>query len=288
MIAFETTDLGTTGVIAAVVLGFIIFGFAKGVVRMTFALVALIAGSLAALWGFQKGGSIAGILVAKPDAWMAGAVAAILGLAVFFVTRALFGVLLSPVAVKDGKKQNAGPLGAVIGLVMGGIFAWLVLSGVRYVGTLSEMEWIKAAIADQTKITESEPPMMARAKRAIDSTQLGQWHARYDFLNDPATANLAKLNILRDNKVAYTAAAAADRPVNDALRQEDIQEMLVNQDEDVKTFIEQRQYSHLLLANQIKTVSQDPDARPILESLDIEKSLGLVKEKKEATSAKKD
>ena len=276
-IAFTMTDIGVAAAVAVIIFGFAIIGFARGVVRMAFGLLALAAGSIAALWGFQKGGAVAGTVVSNPEPWMSAVVGVVLGLAVFFVARALFGVLLSPIRVADGTKQNFGFLGGVLGLAMGVGFAWFLLSGVRYVGTLAEMDWLKAATADGKINKDVAKPALARLKRMVDGSVLGELHEEFDLLNDKAKANLAKLIILDDNGVARPE-AAKDRPLYDAVYQEDIRKMLDQQHGDLTTFIEDRQYAHVLRAVPIKEVSGRENAQVALKAVDIEKSIGLVED----------
>ena len=79
MLALSVPDLVIFATAAAVVVFFILMGFVKGLVRMTFTLAALAAGALTASWGFHKGGAIAASLVSSPEPWMSAAVGVILG-----------------------------------------------------------------------------------------------------------------------------------------------------------------------------------------------------------------
>ena len=274
MLAFNIADIGTIGVIAVILVAFAVIGLVKGLVRMTFGLVALMAGLLAGFWGFQKGAGIAGFLISEPDPWMSGAVGVILGLGVFFVARALFGVILSPVNVKEGKKKNLALPGGLLGFLMGAAFAWFGLSGVRYLGTLAELDWIKAAVKDG-KIEKVAQPFLAKLKRAVDGSLPGQFHEKYDFLNDRGRANLAKLTVLVDNELA-TKTVQVDPQIRDAIAQQQIQDMLIKQSADLRSYIDGAQYAHLLQSDPIKTTSRNLDASAALADLDIEVALGLI------------
>ena len=158
---------------------------------------------------------------------------------------------------------------------MGALFAWCLLSGIRYVGTLAELDWIKTSVAAQGKVTKAAQPLFAKIKRLVDQTILGSLHENYDLLNNRARTNLAKLTVLVDNKVAVTT-AATDKPVRDAVLQEDINRMLKDQSADLRSFINHRQYAHLLQAKPIREVSRKDQAQTALKAIDVEKSLGLV------------
>jgi hypothetical protein len=280
MLALGFSDITTSGAICVILIVFVAFGFIKGLVRTAFTLVALTAGILAGLWGFQKGASIAGTLISDPDPWMSAAVGILLGLAIFFVARALFGVLLSPVGAKDGKANKLAIPGSLLGFLMGCAFAWFCLSGIRYIGTLAELGWLRAAIADETKIEKIDQPFFSKLKRGLDTSGPGQFHEKFDFLNDRARANLAKLTVLVDSKLAVTR-AAIDKDVREAVLQEGINAMLLKQSVDLKSYIDSGQFSHLLHSKVIKEASQDEEVSATLANIDIEKALGLLEEKKD-------
>ncbi len=277
MLALGFSDITTSGAIGVILIVFVAFGFIKGLVRTAFTLVALTAGILAGLWGFLKGS----YLISDPDPWMSAAVGILLGLAIFFVARALFGVLLSPVGAKDGKANKLAIPGSLLGFLMGCAFVWFCLSGVRYIGTLEELVWLRDAIADETKIEKIDQPFFSKLKRGLDASGPGQFHEKFekfDLLNDRARANLAKLTVLVDSKLAVTR-AAIDKDVREAVLQEGINAMLLKQSVHLKSYIDSGQFSHLLHSKVIKEASQDEEVSATLANIDIEKALGLLEEK---------
>ncbi|MCS5538377.1 MAG: CvpA family protein [Roseibacillus sp.] len=278
-------DISIFGVIGIIIIIFIVIGLIKGFVRMTFGLIALSAGILASFWGFRHGASIAGTLIENPDPWMSAAVGVILGLAIFFVARALFGILLSPVGSKGGKARKIAPLGGILGLVMGAALVWFCLAGVRYNGTLSELDWVREAIQDKEWLSATTnedreakrppQPIFSKLKRGLDTSTVGQFHAEHDFLNDRSQANLSKLTILVDNEQAATRAYLT-KDVRKAARQTQIDTLLVKQSAKLKAFYEEGQYSQLLHSDFIKEACETKEAEEQLEGLDIEKAIGLI------------
>ena len=251
---------------------------------MTFGLIALSAGILASLWGFRNGAYLAATLIENPDPWMSAAVGIILGLAIFFVARALFGIFLSPAGSKNGKARKIAPLGGMLGFVMGAAFVWFCLVGVRYNGTLSELAWLREAIQnkDWLNATTNEnreakrpsQPIFSRLKRGLDTSAIGQFHEeQLDFLNNRSQANLSKLTILVENEQAATRAYLT-KDVREAALQTQINTLLVKQSTKLKTFYEEGHYSQLLHSDFIKEASQEAEEQ--LEGLDIEKAIGLI------------
>ena len=284
MLAITSFDISIFGVIGIIIIIFIVIGLIKGFVRMTFGLIALSAGILASLWGFRNGAYLAATLIENPDPWMSAAVGIILGLAIFFVARALFGIFLSPAGSKNGKARKIAPLGGMLGFVMGAAFVWFCLVGVRYNGTLSELAWLREAIQnkDWLNATTNEnreakrpsQPIFSRLKRGLDTSAIGQFHEeQLDFLNNRSQANLSKLTILVENEQAATRAYLT-KDVREASLQTQINTLLVKQSTKLKTFYEEGHYSQLLHSDFIKEASQEAEEQ--LEGLDIEKAIGLI------------
>lgn len=287
MLAITFSDITTSGAVGVIILVFVICGFIKGLVRMLCALVALAGGILAGLWGFKNGASTAGYVISDPDPWMSAAVGIILGLATFFVARALFSVILSPVGAKDGKAKNLGLPGGLLGLLMGASFAWFCLSGVRYIGTLSELDWLRTSISEENKIKDVAQPMFSKLKRGLDASTPGQLHEQIDFLNDRARANLAKLTVLVGNTFALNK-AAVDPDVRDAIKQTQINLMLLEQSSTLKSYYEEGQFSQLLHSNNIKDLCKEDAVDEALVSLDIEQALGLLKDEEKEKPEEKE
>jgi len=294
MLAITTFDISIFGVIGIIIIIFIVIGLIRGFVRMTFGLIALSAGIYAALWGFGivnpppqfVPADPIGILIENPDPWMSAAVGIILGLATFFVARALFGILLTPAGSKDGKTRKIAPLGGMLGFVMGAAFVWFCLVGVRYIGTLSELGWVREAIQDKDWLNATtnedreakrpSQPIFSKLKRGLDTSTAGQFHEeRLDFLNNRSEANLSKLTILVDNEQAATRAYLT-KDVRKAALQTQISTLLVKQSAKLKAFYEEGQYSALLRSDSIKKACATKEAEEQLEGLDIEKAIGLI------------
>ena len=286
MLAITSSDITIFGVIGIIIIVFVFIGLLKGFVRMSFGLVALAAGILASLWGFKNGASISGTLIENPDPWMSAAVGVLLGLAIFFVARALFGVLLKPVSSKEGKGRKIAPLGGMLGFVMGAAFVWYCLAGIRYNGTLSELDWVRTAVNNKEWISATTPedraakrpsqPIFSKLKRGLDTSAVGQFHEeQLDFLNNRSEANLSKLTILRDNEQAWTR-ANLKKDVREATKQAKINSLLEQQNAKLKAFYEEGQYSQLLHSEFIKEACRSEEDQSRFAGLDIEEAIGLV------------
>ena len=286
MLATFSSDLTIYGVLGLIIIAFIIIGLLKGFVRMTFGLIALSAGAWAGFWGFQNVSSWEHFPIDDPDQWVDIAAGLIIGFAAFFVARALFGIILTPSKPKEGTKRKFTPSGGILGFVMGIAFTWCCLSGIRYAGTLSELEWVRAALSSKEWLNASSPedrlaklptqPALSKLKRKLDASQAGRFHIdNLDLINSRARANLSKLTLLVDNERVWTRAnLKAD--VRAAAKQAQINYLLTEQKAQLKALYSQGQTAQLLHSDSIKKVCAEENARSRLEDLDIEAAIGLL------------
>ena len=281
MLAITSSDITIFGIIGLIIIAFVIIGLLKGFVRMTCGLISLSAGIFVGVLGFQNGASWAGVLIENPDPWMSTAVGIILGLATFFILRALFGTLLTPVKPKEGKGRKLAPTGGVLGFIMGAAFAWFCLSGIRYVGTTYELDWIRDAISNKDWLnattaearSSKQPPQPAfsKLKRHLDTSTPGNWHESIDILNSRARANLSKLTILVDNERAWTR-ANLEKDIREAAKQAQINYLLSEQKAKLKALHGEQ----LLHSDFIKDACKDKETESRYKNLDVEKAIGLV------------
>jgi|GEM_PF-592589 len=265
--------IATGGAIVLIILIFAVIGFMKGMIRMFFGLLAFTAGALIAYWGFQRGGTIAGYVISGADPWMSGAVGVILGLAVIFTARAIFGMVVKPTKVQEGKKQNMPAMGAVLGLILGLLLSWFSLSSIRYVGTLTDLQWVQNCLAEEGKITKVDKPALVKLRDLVDGTIPGQFHKEYDPLNHPVRAEIAKLRILTEHPYAITQ-VSVNNGVRRAFRQTDIRNFLENS-QGLTAFIKESNFSHLLEADSVRNLSELPAAREALIGVNITSALGV-------------
>tara|TARA_B100001057_G_scaffold418009_1_gene436995 strand:- start:765 stop:1640 length:876 start_codon:yes stop_codon:yes gene_type:complete len=285
MLAISSSDLTIYGVLGLIIIAFIIIGLLKGFVRMTFGLIALSAGAWAGLWGFQNVSSWEHFPIDDPDQWVDIAAGLIIGFAAFFVARALFGIILTPSKPKEGTKRKFTPSGGILGFVMGVTCTWCCLSGIRYAGTLYELEWVRVALSSKEWLNASgtedrlakQPaqPALSKLKRQLDASLAGQLHQKIDLINSRARANLSKLTLLVDNERVWTRAnLKAD--VRAAAKQAQINYLLTEQKAQLKALYSQGQTAQLLHSDSIKEVCAKENARSKLADLDIEAAIGLL------------
>lgn len=264
----QLSELGTDGLILGLLLLFAVLGFIKKLVKIFFLVIALAIGAVAGIWGHNNAFSLSKVLVENPEPWMSTAVAIIAFLGAFFFARTVLGFL------QGGSKETGafskfgfGIPGAILSLAVGGAIAYGALTGVRYAGTMAEMERLKDYASDNLDTSKAEP-ILAKLKNWIDESRLGQLHQKFDFINDTAQANLAKLAIVQEKVGAVEKLAPQEE-------EEILQAISVNAE--LQSSIREGDFSALLKSDQLRDASKEAATRDALMQLDIEKALGLRK-----------
>lgn len=262
-------QLAPNTIVGIVLALFTVLGFAKKFVKLFFNLISLALGSLAGLWAYNNGFFIAKKAVAQPEPWMSVAIGIGALILTIIVIRNILGFLSGK--SNEGSQARSGGFGmpgGIFGLLLGGGFAYFMLTGVRYAGTMSELDRLKEFVTG--KITSSsKEPTFAKLKNWIDESQIGQWHQKIDFFNNPVDTNAAKLAIVQENKekFAQITSQQGDDIIYDALPV----------DPTTQEAYDQGNFSALLRNKAIQERIRETFSDEQLEKLDIEGLLGLRK-----------
>lgn len=263
-------QLAPNTIIALVVGLFTVLGFLKSFVSFFFNLIALALGALAGLWVYNNGYMIAQKAVEKPEPWMSPA----LGIAAFVFTIVIIRKILGFLSGKSGEGSQArsggfGMPGGVFGLLLGGGFAYFMLTGVRYAGTMSELERLSGYVSGKID-SSSQEPVFAKLKKWIDESKIGEWHQKIDFLNDPIETNATKLAIIKESsqeKFAQITSQQSGEIIYDA----------IPVDPAIQEAYDRGNYAALLNNKEIQKRLRETFSDQQLKNLDIEGILGLRK-----------
>ena len=262
-------QLSPTTLILAVLAIFVVLGFLKSFAAFFFNLIALAVAATAGLWAYNDGYPIANRVIDQPEPWMFTAI----GITVFILTLVIIRKVLGFLSGKSSENSQTrsggfGMTGAVFGLLLGAGITYLMLTGVRYAGTMSELDRLGKFISGQIDET-SKDPLFAKMKTWIDESQIGQWHQKIDFLNDPAETNAAKLAIVQKDPEKFAQVTAEDGTENIP--------MALPVDPAIQEAYDRRNYAAILQnrASRDKLRRTLSDER--LLTIDIERRLGLRK-----------
>ncbi len=254
------------GIILAV---FAVLGFLKNFVKFFFNLISLAVGGVAGLWGYNNGLPLARKVVADPQPWMAITIGVVCFVVAVCFVRMILG-FLSGKSSEDSQAKTGGRgiPGGIFGLLIGIGTAYFMLSGARYAGTLSELSRIKDYLGG--KIGEdSETSALAKVKEWINNSQIGKWHEKIDFFNDPARDQLAKLALIRENQEKMEQ-LAPEKSTSDVLE-------AIPVDDDTRRQFESGDFSSLLKNKDLRGKNLNAAVKEALLRIDIERALGIKK-----------
>jgi hypothetical protein len=179
---------------------------------------------------------------------------------------------LSGKSSEDSQARSGGfglP-GGVFGLLLGAGVTYFLLTGVRYAGTMAELERLSQFVGGQ--IEESrQSPLFARLKSWIDNSEIGKWHQKIDFLNDAAESNAAKLAIVRDkDPVKFVEIVAREGDAKD----EEIAKALPV-DPAIQEAYDRRNFAALLHNEAAREALRSTFRDEQLQQLNVEKAIGL-------------
>ncbi|MDG2399078.1 MAG: hypothetical protein P8M04_00765 [Akkermansiaceae bacterium] len=263
-------QLSPLTLIGGVIALFTILGFLKRFVSFFFNLVALSLGAIAGLWAYNNGFEIAQKAVDKPQPWMSTAI----GISTFILTIVAFRKIIAFLAGKndaDNQARSGGfrMSGGILGLFLGAGFTYFMLTGVRYAGTVSELDRLTKYVSGKIDASSKEPTF-AKLKLWIDSSQIGQWHQKIDFLNDPVEANAAKLAIVKEENLEKFTTMTSQQGIEfipDA----------IPVDPAIQKAYDRRNFGALLRNEAIQKKLRETFTEEQLRKLDIEGELGLRK-----------
>lgn len=254
-------------IIAIILALFVVLGFLKTFVKFFFNLISLGVGAVAGIWGYNNGFIIAKKVVAQPASWMPAAV----GVLAFIIGVCFVRMVLSFLSGKSSedsqvKSGGFGLRGGAFGLLFGAAIAYCLLTGVRYAGTMAELKFLRDYFAGSIENVD-KVPVFVQLKNWINESDIGQWHQKVDFVNDPARENLAKLAVVNESK-DQLGVATRGRPSEEILD-------AIPVDETISSSIEEGDFASVLRNKNLRQKAKDNKNNDALLRLNLEKVLGI-------------
>ncbi len=197
-------DLGSTGTICLVLLLLALFGFFKGFIRLLLATLCLVVACYAAYWTHGHALEFINLPASKSPTWLPWLVNIVSGLIAYSICHYLCNFIIDPFNTsKTGRRIGFGMPAALIALCIGVISLCLLLSAIRYAGSVAELEQFQRSI-DSDHVQSSEPlsikqfsiPLLIKAKHIVDTSTYGAWHLQKDPFYNPGKITLCKILIL--------------------------------------------------------------------------------------------
>jgi uncharacterized membrane protein required for colicin V production len=266
-------------------------GWRRGVARQLARLGGLICAYGAAWFGGRLVGPMLRPFLKMPDFALSVLAGAVLAFVVYAAFEGLGTVLFRRTNQHDSLLVRLlfGAGGAVLGLVFGIFFVWLVVVGIRSVGAVAEsslrtqstmamsMTQTVHPVDERRKLfgqSNEEPsalaPSLARLKNSIETGVLGAAVKRADVVPAQVYDNLGKIGAVVANPDAAErflsfpgARELSQHPKIIALRD----------DSEISDMATRRRYLDLLQNDKIIDAANDPDLRARLKSFDVTAAL---------------
>lgn len=260
-------------IVLALLAGALLMASLKGVVKLLLFAAAVIGSILTYYWVQKYGFSCLSFVTDQPREWMVTTLA-ILG-AVFVFAAFRHGLLwFSNMFSWEGRLPGLGGKKGIVTTVFMCLFiVWLLMLGIFYFGSLSEIRRFHQIAVDAS--VRETMPVMAQGKYYVENSRVGALFHKLDPFNDAERLKLAKL-------VAYLASEEDEQKREDFLRYLSKFVPSVNRlaslatDKGIRSAMQRNDMGALLNSTKLTRVISDDRIRGGLKSLNPEKLFGMV------------
>lgn len=268
----------------------IVRGWRLGIMRQLVRVAAIIAAYAAAFFGGDQLVPLLRPLVTAPDIVLSAAAGAILALLVYAAIAGLGAVLF-----KRTSQQGAGAVrllyglsGAFVGLLFGAFFIWLLLIGIRSIGSIAEAQVQAQPARDSLRAAAGNPAsddrapsapaldpdalmrLLARLKNSVELGTTGGFIKKADAMPSGSYQTLTDASVVLANPetaqrfLSHPAAAElSEHPKIVALRN----------DPEVIEIIREGRLFELLSHPRVVEAANDPDLVERVKRFDLKKAL---------------
>ena len=268
-------------------------GWRRGLPRQVARLGALIAAYFAGWFASKFLGPLLGMFVRLPDTLLSVCAGALFGLIVYAVVSGTGSALFRRTGQHDSLiiRIAYGSTGALLGVFFGCFWVWLIVVGIRSIGSVANAE-VRAQANDSSVLhavdvrrrifseqTEDEAPLttsLARLKNSVEMGMIGNAVKKVDFVPQQTYDLIEKLGgVASDPQAAERfleypgAKELSEYPKVVALRN----------DQEIAQMLNQGQLLELIQDQRVIDAANDPDLRARLKKFDLNAALDYALEK---------
>ena len=265
----------------------ILRGWRRGLPRQVARLGALIAAYFAGWFATKFFGPLLGLFVSLPDTVLSILAGAIFALVIYAIVSGIGSALFRRTDQHDSMLVRLvyGSTGAVLGAFFGLFMVWLVVVGIRSVGSVANAE-VREQTNDSSVVHavdmrrrifaepgEDEAPLttsMARLKNSVEMGVIGNLLKKSDFIPQKTYDLIEKVGTVAANPqyaerfLEYPGAKElAEHPKVVALRN----------DQEISQMVSQGQFLELIQDHRIIDAANDPELRERLKKFDVNAAL---------------
>jgi len=262
-------ELGTSGIIIAVIAVLTLLGFIKGAVRLVFLLFTLAGAGYAAYWGSEEG--LAYLQKSWPEApeQLGSVFAVICGLIAFYFLSKIFGFFTNPFENSNFISRVAfGVPAALVSLLAATGLVWLSLNFLKDKGAEGEIKYWITQDDVNTGTRLKNYPMLANLKQRFESSSMGKKMANLYKLHDSEKHNLAKLLVIANTSRDKINQLAEDERVKKILSNPKVRKLM--NDPTVRKQIAENDIHGLLENTHIKDALKEKQLMDDLTSISSE------------------
>jgi uncharacterized membrane protein required for colicin V production len=268
-------------------------GWRRGLPRQVARLAALIAAYFAAFFGGKFLAPLLGMFVRMPDALLSIFAGAIFALLVYAVISGTGSALFRRTNQHDSVivRLLYGSTGALLGVFFGGFLVWLMVVGVRSIGSVADAQ-VREQASDSNVLhavdvrrrilgepSEDEAPLttsLARLKNSLEMGVIGNAVKKFDVVPEKTYDVIEKVGALATNPQKAErflefpgARELSEHPKIIALRN----------DQEIAQMFAQGQLVELIQDHRIIDAANDPDLRARLKKFDLNAALNYATQK---------
>lgn len=260
-------------IVLGLLLGALLIASLKGVVKLILLALAVIGAILTYFWVQKYGFSCLAFVTDQPREWMVTTLAILGAIFVFAAFRHGLSWFSNMFSWEGRLPGMGGKKGIITTICMSLFIFWLVLLGVFYFGSLSEIRRFRQIATDAS--ARQQIPIMAQGKYYVETSRIGEFLSRLDPFNDKERLKLAKL-------VAYLASEDDEARREEFLRHLSRYLPHVNRlaslatDKGIRSAMQRNDMGALLNSTKITKILSDERMRGGLKTVDPEKLFGMV------------
>ena len=223
----NVNELGTSGIIIAVIAVLTLLGFIKGAVKLVFLLFTIVGSGYAAYLGSEEGLSyLQKSWPAAPEA-LGNVFAVISGLVTFYILSKIFSFFTDPFENSNFISRIAfGIPAALISVVAASGLVWLSLNFLKDKGAESEIKYWITQDDSNADTRLKDYPKLASLKHSLQESSVGKKISGLYKSHESEKHNLAKLLVIAKTSTGKIKELAQDDRVMKILRNPKVRSLM--------------------------------------------------------------
>jgi hypothetical protein len=222
-------ELGTSGVIIAVIAVLTLLGFIKGMVKLVFLLFTIAGSGYAAYWGSEEGLTYLQRSWPEAPGALGNVFAVICGLIAFYFLSKIFSFFANPFENSNLISRIAfGIPAALVSLIAASGLVWLSLNFLKDKGSEGEIKYWITQDDTNTATRLKNYPTLANLKQRFESSSMGKKMANLYKLHEGEKHNLAKLLVIANTSADKINKLSQDERVMKILDHPEVRELMKN------------------------------------------------------------